>query len=48
MPCSATNVASKVASPLQNRAWEDFRREVSTCAPYCLLGLEAYWNLHKV
>ncbi|CAK0750183.1 hypothetical protein CVIRNUC_001970 [Coccomyxa viridis] len=26
-PRSATNVASKVASPLQNRAWEDFRRE---------------------
>ena len=48
MPCSATNVASKVASPLQNRAWEDFRREVCICAPDCLSGLEVYWYLHKV
>ena len=29
LSCSTTGMASKTASPLQNRAWEDFRREVS-------------------
>lgn len=31
--CSTSNIASKSAKPLQNRAWEDFRREVGLGLP---------------